>query len=176
MYDNLKYEKANLPVPKRVKELYPDVNWKEVNFQTKDLENFLGCYVIDKRGQLKYQQYDEAGIVKGFVKDTRTAYVNFYHFLTTTDIEGFDIWIEFRAHLKLGVVQSIEVATCEETPARERIEQRNKWEAKYKKEEEFSKTLYGKCYKFVAKYFNKSVWGIINALNKLTSYLYRVRM
>ena len=51
MFDTI-FVKKKLPLTKELKAL--DVNWEEVDFQTKDLENLLDTYEITKSGKLKH--------------------------------------------------------------------------------------------------------------------------
>ena len=51
MFDNL-FVKKKLPLTKELKAL--NVNWEEVDFQTKDLENALDTYEITKSGKLRH--------------------------------------------------------------------------------------------------------------------------
>ncbi len=51
MFDTI-YIKKKLPLTKELKAL--DVNWEELDFQTKDLENALDHYEITKAGKLRH--------------------------------------------------------------------------------------------------------------------------
>jgi hypothetical protein len=51
MFDTI-FVKKKLPLTKELKAL--DVNWEELDFQTKDLENLLDTYEITKSGKLKH--------------------------------------------------------------------------------------------------------------------------
>lgn len=56
MFDDIIVE-MNLPLPKDQGEL-SGWDWKEHSFQTKDLENYLGLFKIDKEGQLWEQKLE----------------------------------------------------------------------------------------------------------------------
>jgi len=51
MFDTI-YVKKKLPLTKELKAL--NINWEEVDFQTKDLENLLDAYEITKTGKLRH--------------------------------------------------------------------------------------------------------------------------
>ena len=48
MYDEI-YVKQDLPLPEEIKNLF---DWKNYRFQTKDLENYLGEYIINEYNEL----------------------------------------------------------------------------------------------------------------------------
>ena len=51
MFDTIYCEKR-LPLTKEVKKAFPDINWSEADFQTKDLDNTMTTYSIKKNGTL----------------------------------------------------------------------------------------------------------------------------
>ena len=69
MFDTI-YVKKKLPLTKELKAL--NVNWEELDFQTKDLENLLDVYEITKSGKLRHlwQQRewkdDDDAFLKGY--------------------------------------------------------------------------------------------------------------
>jgi len=71
MFDNL-YVNKKLPLTKELKEL--DVNWEEIDFQTKDLDNALDTYEITKAGKLRHLWQerewtdDDDAFLKGYFK------------------------------------------------------------------------------------------------------------
>jgi hypothetical protein len=69
MFDHI-YIKKKLPLTKELKAL--DVNWEELDFQTKDLENALDTYEITKSGKLRHLwqerewRDDDSAFLKGY--------------------------------------------------------------------------------------------------------------
>ena len=57
MFDTI-YVKKKLPLTKELKAL--DVNWEEIDFQTKDLQNLLDRYEITKAGKLRHLWQERA--------------------------------------------------------------------------------------------------------------------
>lgn len=51
MFDHI-YCERKLPLTKEIKKAFPDTDWTKIGFQTKDLENLLFTYCINKRGYL----------------------------------------------------------------------------------------------------------------------------
>lgn len=91
MFDTI-YVKKKLPLTKELKAL--NVNWEEVDFQTKDLENALDTYEITKSGKLRHlwQQRewkdDDDAFLKGYMEVVKEEWrdVNFHgtiNFYTT---------------------------------------------------------------------------------------------
>ena len=131
-YINCKYP---LPVPRELLDL--NVDWSSKEFQTKDLENYLGNYVISEDGQLlehieekEYIPYtEEERKAKGakswdFWKDvvTKNVYdkkiehhgtINFYTDVSITDEE--DAFVDFRAYFIYGKLDKIDFINMQKT-------------------------------------------------------------
>lgn len=83
MFDNI-FVKKKLPLTKELKEL--NINWEEIDFQTKDLENALDTYEITKSGKLKHLwqkrewKDDDSSFLKGYfeVVDEKWEEVDFH--------------------------------------------------------------------------------------------------
>ena len=148
MFDSIKCEKE-LPLNDELKTL--DVKWKEVNFQTKDLDNCLSNYRITKDGELvedvvekEYTYYteEERKKLKGFyfVKDEKIikeyskkveyhGTIRFYELFDLNEQE--DIWAEFDAHFVYGKLDKIELAKTEKQECRKI--KFSQWEEEYQK-------------------------------------------
>ena len=57
MFDYVHCERK-LPITKEIKNAFSGIDWKEVSFQTKDLECLMHTYCIDKRGNLTVLKID----------------------------------------------------------------------------------------------------------------------
>jgi hypothetical protein len=79
MYDTLKI-KRTLPLPEEVKHL--DINWQEVEYQTKCFDNCLSEYIIDEDGKL-YEMVVEREYIP-YTKEERK----------NKDIRPWNIWKE----------------------------------------------------------------------------------
>jgi hypothetical protein len=148
MFDQLKCEKE-LPLNDELKTL--NVEWNEVIFQTKDLDNCLSNYRLTKEGELvedivekEYTYYteEERKKLKGwlFIKDQKIikeyskkveyhGTIRFYELLNLNDQE--DIWAEFDAHFVYGKLDKIELAKTEKQESGKI--RMNKWEEEHQK-------------------------------------------
>lgn len=121
--------------------------WEDwYSFQTKDLDNFLTSFFIDKEGNFIWEKRNEIFISptpeevknkKGWsfgemkeisppekIEDTRTAYIEFYD-LFTFDEER--IFITFLAHVKNGKLQEdLKIKSIERTNLKEEAERTEK--------------------------------------------------
>jgi len=125
MYDIIHCEYP-LPVqpPQSVIDLWGCV--EDIGFQTKDLDNVLALYRIDKEGQLwghyvEFEFSQEDPNSTGFLNAKNERWeklitnhvINFYD---TVPLNGHDKygWIEYQAVIQKGKVISIELVKCEE--------------------------------------------------------------
>jgi len=81
LFDSIYVEKK-LPLPKEVAKL--KINWKEIEFQTKDLECLLSQYKINNRGQLLYlsretEWAEGEGLFGGYLKTISQEWVKHPH-------------------------------------------------------------------------------------------------
>jgi hypothetical protein len=137
MFDNIKCKKE-LPLTEELKKL--DIEWYEINFQTKDLENCLGNYIISEDGELleeivKYEYTyfteDEKKQKKhrpwNLIKDQKviekyTKTVNYHGTIMFYESFNFseqeDIWVDFNAYFVYGKLDKIELLKVEKYKSR----------------------------------------------------------
>jgi hypothetical protein len=148
MFDNL-IVKRKLPLSKELKKAFPDTDWSQEDFQTKDLDNTMTTYTIkgtglywdkvdgemvrtmteaeEKKARKKKRwvwpyKFVESG--RKTVKIPHHGTINFYHY--KEDKEGNTWDIEFDAIFNAGKLESIELvkgeisSTAEENAAREK--------------------------------------------------------
>ena len=103
MFDTI-YVKKKLPLTKELKAL--NINWEELDFQTKDLENLLDHYEITKSGKLKHLwqkrewKDDDSAFLKGYFEVVEEEWrdvdfhgtINFYTSHCDNDKHNWD-WI-----------------------------------------------------------------------------------
>ena len=122
------------------------------SFQTKDLDNFMGDYYIekDKTFKLKKQEYtfvppsqnektdglynfgrwDEVGDPEVIV-DTRTCYINFYDFSYSKEER---VYYTFTAHVKDGkLAEQIKLKSIERTNLKEEQERNNSYKTEWQR-------------------------------------------
>lgn len=132
MYDTI-IVVENLPLTEEMKELGLDILLLNGDFQTKDLDNTLGVYVI-QGGRLFLKRYKTEEWVPGDEKSPkwidRIGYLKredeyldpvgyhgtilFYHYID--DINGkWDCWVEYKATFTEGQLSKIELVKFEKT-------------------------------------------------------------
>jgi hypothetical protein len=180
MFDEIKV-KRDLPIPEEVKGL--DIDWKEVRFQTKDLENLMDQYLIDNNAlyqrvvELEYIEFTEEEkkqnrknkkwfpIYKDVIE--KSSYhkkiedfhgsINFYHYGELNDDEDF--MVGFIAHFIYGNLDRIELLKFEKMESRKIYNQQ--W--KLKMEEEARKPW--SRFKHYANYLGwRSFWRTIDKI------------
>lgn len=177
-----------LPLPLEVSDYLPDIYEQE--FQTKDLENLLGHYILTEEGELleirkEYKwKDDESYFLKGYMEVIKEEIVptnfhgviNFYCYETVYEDESQnkskDISIDYLAKFTNGVLSNIELLTYEITDSTSRIlNLKNMMEENAK----IQKRWYNK-YIFNTKYWrfikNKIILAPINLLRKFIDKLY----
>jgi len=130
------YFKKDLPLTDEIRSSFPDTDWKEVKFQTKDFDNTMSKYTIEEDGNLytevvhgeyiedspevqtERRKKDRFYWPRHFVESSRetmrehiTATVDFYDL--KKDKDGNEWWIEFRATLVTGELKSVELLKAE---------------------------------------------------------------
>jgi hypothetical protein len=127
MFDHLKV-KQELPLPEEIKN---KLDWWNHSFQTKDLDNYLGEYIINEYRELvevvverEYIPYSEEEKKKlnlkpwdlwKEIKEGATTYKNLQHhgsvtFYTYEDFDDVtDFWVEFKAYFVYGKLDKIEL-------------------------------------------------------------------
>jgi hypothetical protein len=153
MFDEIKVN-YNLPLPGEIKNL--NIDWKEVVFQTKDLENLLTQYLIENDGlyqrivELEYVEFSEEEKKQNrkekrwfpFFKDVieKSSYhkkiddfhgsIVFYHYEELNDTEDFSV--DFKATFSYGKLDKIELLSFEKTKSRKISNE--EWKAKIEEE------------------------------------------
>ena len=178
MFDEIKV-KYDLPLPEDIKDL--DVNWKEVRFQTKDLENLMDEYLIENNAlyqrivELEYIEFTEEEKKQNkkskrwfpLYKDVieKSSYhkkiddfhgsINFYHYDQLNDNEDFVV--DFIAHFIYGNLDRIQFLKFEKFESRRITNE----EWKLKMEEEARKPW--NRFKHYANYIGwRSFWRIVD--------------
>ena len=106
---------------------------KSSNYQTKSLENFLGQYKV-------YRQKLFVKENKEWVKDTRTAKINFY--MSFYDKDENMWWSEYEFTFNSGVLDTKKLIKFEIEETAEEAEARDKeWEKKAEERKLFEKTF-----------------------------------
>jgi hypothetical protein len=148
MFDTI-YVKRKLPLTKEIKKAFPDTNWTEEDFQTKDIDNTMSIYTIKGTG-LYYDKVEGENVRTmteeeekkskktnrfcwpyKFVETSRKTLKEPYHgtinFYTYKDDKDENTWnFEFDAIFTAGKLKSIKLvkgeitSTAEENAAREK--------------------------------------------------------
>jgi len=192
MFDSIKCEKE-LPVNDELKTL--DVKWKEVNFQTKDLDNCLSNYRITKDGELVedvvekedvYYSEQERKKLKGkvwcFVKDEKIikeyskkllyhGTIRFYEIFDLSEEE--DIWVEFDAYFLYGNLDRIELAKTEKQESRKiRMDKYIQESKKRKSSIEYKLKKYSGCF-WILNRLSKICYNMSSFFNKIQTFCIR---
>jgi hypothetical protein len=200
MFDYIYCEKK-LPLTKEVKKAFPDTDWSKESFQTKDLNNTMTTYAINKRGILTVlniegeyvrtmTEEEEKKLRKQkklcwpykFVESGRkyekydfTGAVNFYYYHEDKDNNTWDL--EFVATFVKGKVTNLVldsakiIHTAEENAASEKA-----WEDKMKAHERHSWTKTKKILNKITFNYWDTFWRNIARIFSLWSrYLTKVQ-
>ena len=101
MFDTIK---CKLPLPAKAEEGsefdLTEHEWENIDFQTKDLESYLGEYEIREDGLWEYEDLDSK-----WEKSNHTGLVYFYNLLTSNDSDK-DLWAEFKVLIENGEIKS----------------------------------------------------------------------
>lgn len=190
MFDEIIVKKV-LPLPKEVKTL--PIKWSEHKFQTKDLENCLLEYFIDKKGDLyqvvvenKYIEWTEEekkskdfrpwNIYKDCVEISRHnakvehhGIIRFYDYFTL-DPET-DCWLEFEAYFVYGKLDKIALKEFRKEPSHSL--QVAEWQ---KEQEAKTKTASYKFKQILRKLgYHKVIRGLAGLCNRLSSFFTKLR-
>lgn len=144
MFDYITCE-APLPLTKTLAKQFKDVDFTKVDFQTKDLDNFLSRYIINKknyicqeivhRKQIKKNkpkdhkgfwfpyEFEETG--RDVIKIKHTGDVNFYSHIP--DNKGDEYWLEFNATFFKGKLIEIKFIKKDLFRTKKRIEEDNQY-------------------------------------------------
>jgi len=192
MFDNITV-KRELPLTDELKQL--SVDWKNVVFQTKDLDNCLNDYIITEEGRLtaehvewEYVYYTEEerkrkeikpwDLVKESIeKSRRTETLDFHGKVTfythETLSEGEDVWVDFEAYFIYGKLDKMLLAKVEKFPS-SRL-QNDKW---FKQMEAEKNSLLYKTKKYLGWYWlwttaTKSISSVIRVLQDVNTFIYK---
>ena len=137
LFDTI-YCEYPLPLPEFTEEEIKDIHagdpdekgwedWKDVEWQTKDMENCLDVYNIEDDGQIYVRGTDWFETEKGEVKTEegslekfeKTAEINFYQMFTGKE---YDHWVEFKATVWKGEVKEIELVEYKKEDNSDRLD------------------------------------------------------
>ena len=147
MFDSITV-KQNLPMPEEIKDLK---DWKNYQFQTKDLDNCLLDYWISEDGELfehvverEYVPYSEKekkklkgwdlwkDVIEKGSKDEKVNHHGTLTFYTYDEIDDdTSFWVEFKAYFVYGKLDKVEFVDF--NLDRERKINNKKWEEEHKK-------------------------------------------
>ena len=120
---------------------------KSSNYQTKSLENFLGQYKV-------YRQKLFVKENKEWVKDTRTAKINFY--MSFYDKDKNMWWSEYEFTFNSGVLDRKKLIKFEMEETAEEAEEREKdWEAANAKRKIFQRTFRYRFFSMLTRFLRK---------------------
>jgi len=122
----------DLPLPEDLHEL-SDVNWKSIEFQTKDMWNPMANYRIGIGKQLWRAEdewewiEDDTSPLRGALsnelrKEIHDTFTGDIHMHTSFQREACDYWVQFKLHIVKGVVKDIELVEfnrSDNTPRKE---------------------------------------------------------
>ena len=166
MFDYINYE-AELPLSKNAQKLFSHIDLNKEPFQTKDFDNTMSKYIVNKNGNLYIEivkgEYVENPKPKGYKgwwsplqfneikrynkKFNHTGNVVFYN--QVHDKKGNEYWLEFNATFIKGKVTEIKQFKFELSQTAEEIEENDR---KFKEMlDEYTKSPYTKFKKFANK-------------------------
>jgi len=141
LFDYIHFE-APLPLNKKQSKMFDHILWNKEDFQTKDLENILGNYFVNKNGNLLLEivkgDYIDKPKPKGhkgfwfpyeFIEKSRTkkkiqhtGAVYFYHIIK--DKKGNEWWIEFVSTFLKGKLMEVKLVKIELQTTFEEVKKR----------------------------------------------------
>lgn len=188
MFDSI-IVKQNLPIPEEIKDLK---DWKNYQFQTKDLDNCLLDYWISEDGELfehiverEYVPYtkEEKKKLKKWIlwkdvieKGSRDEKINHHGTLTFYTYDEIDedtnFWVEFKAYFVYGKLDKIEFV--EFKLDKDRKINNKKWEEEHKKRAKHPWNVF----KHYASYLGwRWFWRkVSNLLYRLSNAISRLQM
>ena len=168
MFDDITCDKAilNKAVKSSKNKLAKSLIWDFKSFQTKDLENLMVIYKIDKSGQLFKKHWDQ----KKFLRDYYTGGVVFYN--SFKDDKETEYFVDFAAFFNKGKLKLNKVVISRITPLSTK-EERESCELKWESEQEkYDQTWRAKFRK--NKFYCKIVFSIYKDINKVASSINRL--
>ena len=185
MFDEIKYEYF---LPLEVSQEVKDKNFvpEDVTFQTKDLDNSLSLYIINKEGKLihknvKYKWVDDdSSLLKGYMEEEShtlddTKYhgdLRFYCYENIDkDDKQFCIALDYVARFTDGKVQSVKL---EKSEVKDTTERKEDLQRMFSEMERHKKLWYNKYFlntRLYRKLIKNPIFFIVRCLNKTTSEL-----
>jgi hypothetical protein len=174
MFDRL-YVETELPLNDELKKL--QINWKEEEFQTKDLDCFLTKYKIQEDGTLCSfgfggidDDLPDEELEKTWKEEKYHGTINFY--TGFYGLDGFDWWVEFIAYFSYGKLDKIELTEATSRSSAERVLR----EAEiYEKLNTRKKTLRSKLRIMLVKIpgYRRAIRGLVSMLHTLVGAITR---
>ena len=180
MYDSIEC-KYPLPMPED-----PKGYTGSYGFQTKDFENSLDIYIIDKDGQLSIERRETEWVggdpngksfleKSGYLKTkktwletvNRTCTIQFYDYLSSNKTD-YDYWIVYNAVFIEGKITDVKLTTFEARPNSERKEKDEAFKMKLKLRHEFIQTW---RYKYIYKPYNTIIRAVVRGSTKCLTKL-----
>ncbi len=180
MYDSIECEYP-LPMPDD-----PKGYTGSYGFQTKDFENSLDIYIIDKDGQLFIERRETEWVggdpngktfleKSGYLKTkktwletvNRTCTIQFYDYLSSNKTD-YDYWIVYNAVFIEGKITDVKLTTFEARPNSERKEKDEAFKMKLKLRHEFIQTW---RYKYIYKPYNTIIKAVVRGSTKCLTKL-----
>jgi len=180
MYDSIECEYP-LPMPED-----PKGYTGSYGFQTKDFENSLDIYIIDKDGQLSIERRETEWVggdpngksfleKSGYLKTkktwletvNRTCTIQFYDYLSSNKTD-YDYWIVYNAVFIEGKITDVKLTTFEARPNSERKEKDEAFKMKLKLRHEFIQTW---RYKYIYKPYNTIIRAVVRGSTKCLTKL-----
>jgi hypothetical protein len=180
MYDSIECEYP-LPMPED-----PKGYTGSYGFQTKDFENSLDIYIIDKHGQLSIERRDTEWVQgnpngksflekSGYLKTKKTwleplkdtCTIQFYDYLSSNKTD-YDYWIVYNAVFIEGKMKEIKLTTFEAKPNSERKEKDEAFKMKLNLRHEFIQTW---RYKYIYKPYNTIIRAVVRGSTKCLTKL-----
>jgi hypothetical protein len=180
MYDSIECEYP-LPMPDD-----PKGYTGSYGFQTKDFENSLDIYIIDKDGQLSIERRETEWVggdpngksfleKSGYLKTkktwletvNRTCTIQFYDYLSSNKTD-YDYWIVYNAVFIEGKITDVKLTTFEARPNSERKEKDEAFKMKLKLRHEFIQTW---RYKYIYKPYNTIIKAVVRGSTKCLTKL-----
>jgi len=185
MFDEIKYEYF---LPLEVSQEVKDKNFvpEDVTFQTKDLDNSLSLYFINKEGKLihknvKYKWVDDDNsLLKGYMKEESHTLVDtkyhgdlrFYCYENIDkDDKQFCIALDYVARFTDGRVQSVKL---EKSEVKDTTDRKEDLQRMFSEMERHKKLWYNKYFlntKLYRKLIKNPIFSIVRCLNNITSKL-----
>ena len=169
MFDTV-FVKVELPLTDELKSL--NLDWKNVDFQTKSLENCLSTYTINEEGRLiafNDAWWEENTLKRDPEPVDCHGKISLYDYIQ--NLEGYDWSIDFDAYFSYGKLDKVELTNVDKTSVKVREEREARWEQTRLKE---SSTLSYRLRRTLRKIpgWSKSLRVVGNAFRRAGEILY----